>query len=220
MPTWPGGDHHAEAEAARLFQDPSSPRVLADSRTVSNGSAGNRRCCTCLTPLTKMRVARSQRGGPSSSHDRFRRDAIARRQPPRRFLFLSRRRAARYRNGSPIERPLRHASERRAHCRVERISFAHRPRVQRLGLRVLPFVRSDSRRRTQHVIADTACRCPATGNRGKRSPLRVRRCVPSTRLLGCTHGGHTRPPTGPSVVPRRWQPAPPERARHGRRATS
>jgi hypothetical protein len=48
---------------------------------------------------------------------------------------------------SPIERPLRHASERRAHCRVERLSFAHRPRVQHLGVRVLPLVRlgSDAR---------------------------------------------------------------------------
>jgi hypothetical protein len=40
-------------------------------------------------------------------------------------------------------------------------------------------------------------------------------------VLGCTHGVATRARRlASSVVPRRWQPAPLERARHGRRATA
>jgi hypothetical protein len=48
------------------------------------------------------RFSRERSSGLLAGHDRFRRDAIARRRPPRRFLFFSRRRAARYRNGDRV----------------------------------------------------------------------------------------------------------------------
>ena len=87
-----------------LAADDTQQRPRASPTPTSAYVPMHGRVCSCSestaqqTSMTAVRARAGQRRRPRWG-DRYRRDAIARRRPPRRFLFFSRRRAAHYRIG-------------------------------------------------------------------------------------------------------------------------